>query len=258
MAKELWRYREVIWSFASRNFRVRYKEAVLGVAWVVIQPLALFIPFVLVFGRLAGIGGGGVPYAAFALSSLIPWQFAANAMSVGSHSLVADANLLRKVYFPRAAPVLGAIGAAYADLAIGLGIAIPASAAFGGHLGPWTLLVPVLVILLSVPILAVSLLLSALNVYYRDVRYALPMVIQALLFVSPVTYPITQIPAPYRSWYALANPFVGPLEGFRRVVALGGAPDWRLMGLSLLSGLGFLLVAARVFDRLQAELADLA
>jgi lipopolysaccharide transport system permease protein len=253
---ELWHYREVLRSFASRTLRLKYKQALLGVSWVVIQPLAFLSLFVIFFGRLANIGGGGVPYAAFALSALVPWQFIANGLTFGTNSLVQDAALVRKVYFPREAPVLGAIAATLLDLLIGICVFLVVGPLIGAHLGAALVYIPLLVLTLVISVTGVCLLLAALNVYYRDFRYALPLLIQLGLFASPVAYPVSSVPDRWQTLYALLNPFVGSLEGFRRSLALNAAPDWRLLGLSLITGLVLLIVGYRTFKALEPEFSD--
>lgn len=243
-------------SFASRDIRVRYKQTVLGVAWAVLQPLAFLGLFVLVFARGGGFDGGGAPYAASTLAALVGWQFLATAVSNGSQALISSAGILRKVYFPREAATLGAVGATLLDLGIGLTLAVLLEPLFGGSPG-WTLvLLPLLVVLLALPAVAVALPLSALNVYFRDVRYAVPVAIQLTLFASPVAYPVTQIPERFRLVYALLNPLVGPLDALRRVLALGAWPDPALTAVSAASGTVLLVLGYRLFKRLEPELAD--
>lgn len=254
--RELWQFREVVRSFTSRSVRVRYKQALLGVAWAVIQPLAFLALFVVFFGRIADISGGGIPYAAFALSALVPWQFVSSGISLGANSLVSDAALVRKVYFPREAAVLGSIGATGLDLAIGIGLFLVLAPFLGAHLGLSLLYVPLLVVALALPVVGLCLPLAALNVYYRDFRYALPLMIQLGLFASPVAYPVSAIPEDWQSIYALVNPFVGPLDGFRNAMALDAPPDWHLLGLSALTGILLLGVGYRVFKAFEPEFSD--
>ncbi|HKA93051.1 MAG TPA: ABC transporter permease [Acidimicrobiia bacterium] len=253
---DLWHYREVLRSFTSRTIRLKYKQALLGVSWAVLQPLAFLALFVIFFGRLAGVSGGGVPYAAFALSALVPWQFVANGLSFGTNALVQDAALIRKVYFPRELPVLGAVAATLVDLLIGVAVFLAVGPFIGAHLGVALLYIPLVTVTLTISVTALCIPLAALNVYYRDFRYALPLLIQLGLFASPVAYPVSSIPEQWRTLYALLNPFVGSLEGFRRVLALDQAPDWGLLGLSLVSALVVLVVGYRVFKGLEPEFSD--
>jgi lipopolysaccharide transport system permease protein len=254
--RELIAYRETVWSFGVRSFRVRYKQAVLGVAWALLQPLAFLGVFVLLFGGVADIGGGGATYAAFALSALVPWTFVSSGVQFGGDSLIQDAGLVRKVYFPREAPVLGVIGSYIPDFVIGIGVFLLLSPLTGATL-TWNLLyVPLLFVAVAIPAIAVSIPLAGLAVYYRDFKYALPFAIQVWLFASPVAYPITVVDPEWRWLYALLNPVVGMLEGFRLVLAVGAGPDWGLLGLSLLSSFVLLTAGFRVFKRLEREFAD--
>jgi lipopolysaccharide transport system permease protein len=160
------------------------------------------------------------------------------------------------VYFPRESPVLGAIGSYLPDLGIGLALVLLAAPFTDAHLD-WTLVfIPLLVLALMLPAVAIAVPVSGLSVYYRDFKYALPFAIQVWLFASPVAYPVTVVDPSWRWLYALANPVVGPLEGFRRVLAIGTTPDWGLLGLSALSALVLLVVGFRVFKRLESGFAD--
>lgn len=255
--RELSLYREVVWSFAVRGVRVRYKQAALGVGWAVLQPLAFLTIFILFFGRVVKVsGGGGATYAAFAISALVPWQFVASGVSFGANALVNDADLLRKVYFPRESPVLGAVLSVVPDLGIGLILVLLASPFTHAHFS-WTLVfLPILCLAIAIPTLAASLPLGAMNVYYRDFRYLLPFGIQLWLFASPIAYPVSEISPRLRPWYALVNPIVGPLEGFRRVLAVGTTPDWGLLGISVASGTVLLFAGYRWFKSLERDFAD--
>ena len=255
-ARELWGYRECVWSFASRSLRVRYKQAALGLSWAILQPLAFLTVFVVFFGDIAGVETKGSTYSAFAISALVPWQFVSSSVSFGGDSLIQDAGLVRKVYFPREAPVFGAIGSYLPDLGIGLILLLLAIPITGAHI-TWTIVfLPLLIAAIAVPAIAVAIPLAGLAVYYRDFKYALPFGIQLWLFASPVAYPVTVVAPEWRWLYALVNPVVGPLEGFRRVLAVGTTPDWGLLALSALSGAILIVVGQRLFKRLESEFAD--
>jgi ABC-type polysaccharide/polyol phosphate export permease len=256
--REIFIFRECVTSFASRNLRVRYKQAVLGLGWAVIQPLAFLGIFILFFNKVAGVSGStGTTYAAFALASLVPWQFVSNSVSFGGLALIVDAaGLLRKVYFPREAPVIGAILAYVPDLFIGIGLVLLAAPITGAHLS-WTLIyTPILLVCIALPTLAVTLPIGALTVYYRDFKYALPFLVQLWMFASPVAYPITTIAPRWRPLYAAVNPVVGPLDGFVHVFAAGSSPNWGLLAISAASSCVLLLVGYRVFKSFEREIAD--
>jgi lipopolysaccharide transport system permease protein len=236
--------------------RVKYKQAVLGVAWALIQPLAFLGIFVVVFGRVEQIGGDGVPYAAFALTALIPWTYVATAVSFGSSALLSDASLVRKVYFPREVPVLAAAVASCVDFAAGLVAFVILGPVLGAHLTWTALLAPLLLPLVALPAVGLSLALGALNVYYRDFRYALPLGVQLWMFASPVAYPLTKLPAEWQVLYAFVNPVAGPLEGFRRVLGLGVLPTAELLGASALGGVIWLWLGYRLFKAMEPNFAD--
>lgn len=254
--RELWTYRGTILAFAERDIRVKYKQAALGVAWALLQPLAFLGVFSIFFGRIARMTGDGVPYAAFALSALVPWTFIATSVAFGASALLSDASLVKKVYFPREVPVVAAILAATVDLASGL-LAYFALAPFlGGNLSWTALLAPVLLVLLALPVLGFCLALAALNIYYRDFRYALPLAIQLWMFASPVAYPLTKVPESWRVLYAFANPVAGPLDGFRCALGLGTLPSPLFLAASAASGLLWLIVGYRIFKSMEPNFAD--
>ncbi|HLY24659.1 MAG TPA: ABC transporter permease [bacterium] len=210
--RDLWRFRGVILAFAERNVRLRYKQAVFGVAWSVVQPLAFLVVFTLVFAR---ISGRGTAYPAFAITALVPWFFVQNGAMLGANSLLTDAALLRKVYFPREIPVVAAVLASALDLAIGLAVLVVAGPFIGLHLSVQTLLILPLSVMLGGLAVGVAMPLAALNVYYRDFRYALPLFLQLWMFASPVAYPLTIVQPHWRVVYVLLNPAAGVLSAYR-------------------------------------------
>jgi lipopolysaccharide transport system permease protein len=211
---ELWRYRELFAFLAWRDILVRYKQTAIGIGWTLIQPLVPMIVFTLVFGRLAKLPSHGAPYAVMTFAALLPWQFFANAMSSSSQSLVASQHMITKVYFPRliipgSATISGALDFAISFillLALMLWYAVP----FRPHL----LLLPAFALIGFTAALGVGLWLSALNVKYRDVKYAVPFLVQAGLYISPVGFMSSVVPGQWRFWYSL-NPMVGVIDGFR-------------------------------------------
>jgi ABC-type polysaccharide/polyol phosphate export permease len=254
--RELWAFRGTILAFAERDIRVKYKQAVLGVAWALLQPLAFLAIFAVFFGRVAKIGGDGVPYAAFALTALIPWNYVSTTVSFGANALLNDASLVRKVYFPREVPVLAAAVASCVDVAAGLVAFLVLGPILGAHLSWTALFAPLLVPFVAVPAVGLSLGLAALNVYYRDFRYALPLGVQLWMFASPVAYPLTKLPAEWQLPYALLNPVAGPLDAFRRVLGLGAMPSPELLGVSLIGGLLWLWFGYRLFKAMEPNFAD--
>jgi ABC-type polysaccharide/polyol phosphate export permease len=253
----LWAHRAIVVAFADRNVRVKYKQAVLGIAWAVIQPVAFMIIFTLTVGRLVGgtsIGGGS--YAAFALSTLVAWTFLQTAITFGANALLTDASLIRKVYFPREASVAGAILSTVIDFGIGLGLFVIVGPFLGAHISITWLLTPLLGVVLILLASGIGLLFGALNIYYRDFRYALPFGLQLWLFASPVAYPLSVVPEQWRLAYVILNPAAGILDSFRRVLSLGQLPDPELLLISLAESLLIAWLGYRVFKGLEPNFAD--
>jgi lipopolysaccharide transport system permease protein len=217
--RELWRFRELVYFLALRDVKVRYKQTALGVAWVILQPLLAMGIFSIVFGQIARLPSEGVPYPLFVFAGLVPWFYFANATSGASGSVVGNTQLISKVYFPRLVIPVAAVLANLVDLAIGLTLELALLTYFGVHFTPRLVLVPALVLLVVLTALGISVWLSALDVQYRDVRYAVPFLIQVWLFATPIVYPASEVPERWRAFVAL-NPMAGVIEGFR----------WALLG----------------------------
>ena len=254
--RELWSFRGGVLAFAERDVRVKYKQAALGIGWAVVQPLAFMAVFVFAFGHAAKVPGGGSSYAAFTLSALVPWTFLQTGVTFGAQSLLNDSALLRKVYFPREVPVLGAVLSAVVDLGIGLILFCVLGPIFGASVSPTWLLAPLLALPLALLAGGVGLALAALNVYYRDFRYALPFVLQLWLFASPVAYPLTVVPEQWRNLYVTLNPAAGILDGFRRALALGELPDPVTLSISVAGCAVVVWLGYRMFKRLEPNFAD--
>jgi lipopolysaccharide transport system permease protein len=255
--RELWKYRELLYFLTWRDILVRYKQAVIGVAWAALQPLLTMIVFTVVFNKVLGIKSpsSAVPYAVFSLTGLVPWNFFSGALARSGVSLVGNANLLTKVYFPRLVIPISAVLGGLVDLAISFLVLIGLMAAFGIAPTRHVVYIPLFVVLAFATALAVSLWLSALNVLYRDVQYVIPFLVQLWMFVSPVIYPIDKIPAgPLRVVFAL-NPMTGVIGGFR----------WALLGQQFPGGYMWISTAVVVvllfgglfyFKRMERVFAD--
>lgn len=223
--KELWRYRELVFFLTWRDIKVRYKQALLGVSWAILQPLLTMVIFTLIFGVLLGTPSENVPYPLFSLTALLPWQLFANALQRSSVSLVGNANLLTKIYFPRLAIPLSSVFAALVDF--GVSFIVLLGVMFYYRYWPgWNILWLIPMVLLALlTALAVGLWLSALNVQYRDVQHMVPFIIQVWMYASPIVYPIETIPeGTWRYLYSL-NPMVGVIQGFRWVLLGSTPPD---------------------------------
>jgi lipopolysaccharide transport system permease protein len=253
--RELWAYRELIYFLTWRDIKVRYKQTAIGVAWAVLQPLAMMSVFTLFFGQLAQIPSEGVAYPLFVLSGLVPWQLFARALSESSSSLVTDQRLITKVYFPRLIVPLSTVLAAIVDLLIALGLLLIMMPIFGVWPDARILALPVFLLLLVVTALGVGFWLSALNVEYRDVRYVVPFLTQFWLFVTPVIYPTSQVPEGWQFVYAL-NPMVAAVEGFRwSLLGIGEGPS-AVMAISAAVALLLFLTGIVWFRRLERTFVD--
>lgn len=249
--RDLWTYRELLYFLTWRDVKVRYKQTLLGAAWALLQPFLLMLIFTFFFSRLAGINSGSVPYPLFAYAGLLPWTFFANAVANGGNSLIGSSNLITKVYFPRMFIPAAAVAAGLVDLAISFAMLVVLMIYYGVSFHWGLVLLPVLIILTTLLALAVGMLMSALNVKYRDIRYALPFMIQVWMFASPVIYPI---PDSWR-WLLALNPMTGLIEGFRAAL-LGQGFDWLALGFSAAITLGMLVYSAFVFSRMEKSFAD--
>jgi homopolymeric O-antigen transport system permease protein len=253
--KSLWAYRELLYFLTWRDVKVRYKQTVLGVAWAVIQPLFTMITFSIFFGKLAGLPSDGIPYPLFAYAALMPWTFFSNALTSSGNSLVGSAHLITKVYFPRMIIPAAAVAAGLIDLMIAFGILIVLMVYYGVGMTWNLLMVPALVAMTALLAVAVGMWMSALNVKYRDIRYALPFAIQLLMFVTPIIYPVGIVPERFRLALSL-NPLTGIIEGYR--AAFFGRPfDWPSLAISAAITFALLCYSAYHFKRVERTLADI-
>jgi lipopolysaccharide transport system permease protein len=251
----LLQYKHLLWALTQHRIRVRYKQSVLGLAWAVLQPVALMLIFTLAFGRIARVPSEGVPYPLFVFSGLLVWSFLSTGLSNAVNSLVAHAQLITKVYFPREILPLTYLAAALFDLCIG-GVVLAGLLAYYGHSLTWAAIYALPVIaLLTALVAAGGFLLSATQVRYRDVGIAVPLFIYLWLFSTPVGYPLSSVPAAYRSWFLL-NPMTGIVESFRGAILHGSAPDARLLAVPVLAAVIGLPAAYAVFKRVESTMAD--
>ena len=217
--KEIWSYRELLYFLIWRDVKVRYKQTALGAAWAIIQPFFTMVVFSLFFGRLAKIPSDGIPYPIFSFAALVPWTFFANGLGQSANSLVGNANLIKKIYFPRLAVPIATILSGVIDFALAFVVLLAMMLYYGIMPTINVIWLPLLLLLALVTSLGVGLWLSALNVQFRDVRYVVPFLTQIWMFGTPIAYPSSLLAEPWRTLYAL-NPMVGVVEGFR----------WALLG----------------------------
>ena len=254
--KELWRYRELIFFLTWRNIKVRYKQAVLGIAWAVLQPLLTMLIFTLIFGVLLETPSQGLPYQLFSLSALLPWQLFATALQRSSVSLVGNSNLITKIYFPRLAIPLSTVFAALVDFVISFFVLLGVMVYYNTWPG-WNMLwLPLMVLLALLTALSVGLWLSALNVQYRDIQHMVPFLVQVWMYASPIVYPIETIPEGIWRWLYGLNPMVGVIQGFRWAL-LGGDPPDITMAISVAMVLVLLISGIYYFRRMEKTFADI-
>ncbi len=260
---ELWRYRELIGFLALRDVKVRYKQSLLGIGWAVLQPLFTMLVFTFLFGALLGPGRmptpDGVPYAISTFCALVPWQLFAAALSSSGNSLVANQNLITKVYFPRlVAPIAPALGA-LVDFAVAFVVLLGMMVVCGLTPGAGILAVPLFALFAVAAALSVSLWLSALNAMYRDVRHILPFLVQAWMFATPVVYTTASVMGGQPGWlrvlYGL-NPMAGVIEGFRWALLGGANPPWDLLGTSAMAVAALFVGGLFFFRRMERTFAD--
>lgn len=252
--RELWDFRELLYFLTWRDLKVRYKQTVLGAAWVIVQPVVTMLAFTVFFNRLGGFRSEGMPYPLFAYSGLLLWTFFSNSVIYGTNSLIQNSNLVTKVYFPRMFIPAAAVAAGLVDLAVA-SIVLFALALYYGVALAWSLLLlPVFVALTVLLATAAGLLASASTVRYRDLKHALPFLIQLWLFASPVIYSSSAIPARWR-WVYFANPLAGIMDGFRSALT-GRAFDWPAVGAAALVTFALLIASLYLFRRIEETFAD--
>jgi lipopolysaccharide transport system permease protein len=252
--EELWEYRELIHTFAMRDIKVRYKQTALGAAWAVIQPFMMMVVFTIFFGKLAKIPSEGIPYPLFSYAALLPWTLFSEGITRSTNSMITNANIMTKVYFPRLVMPISGILSPLIDFMIAFVILI-AMMLFYGFVPTINIIwLPVFILLALMTSLGVGLWLSAFNVQYRDFQYTLPFLIQLWLFASPVVYPSTLLPESYRWIYGL-NPMAGVIEGFRWAL-LGTNPPSTMIAFSFVIVMVILISGAYYFKRMEKTYAD--
>jgi lipopolysaccharide transport system permease protein len=255
--KELVRYKDLLYFLTIRGIKARYAQSVLGVGWAIIQPLFTTLVFTVVFGNLAGISSDGVPYVIFSFAAMTPWNYFSNVLTESSNSLVQNANMITKVYFPRLVLPLSAAFSKLLDFAIGL-IVMAGFMAWFRYVPTWNALwLPLLIFILLLASLGLGMILSAMAVQYRDVKHAVSFVVQLLMYAAPVVYPTSNVPEAWRFWYSL-NPMVGVIEGFRSAL-LGTQPmPWQWIWPGAVVALLFFIFGAFYFRRMERVFADVA
>ena len=253
--KEVILHRELLGFLIWRDIKIRYRQTLLGGLWAVLQPLVAMLIFTFVFNRLAGVHSDGPPYPLFAFAGLAPWTFFSNSVSTSSNSLVANQQLVSKIYFPRVFIPLGSIAALLVDLCFSLVLLFGLMIKYHWSLTYHALLLPIFIAAAFLSASGIGLALSAFNVSFRDVKYTVPFLIQMGLFVTPVIYPLHYIPARLQPLVGL-NPMAGVVLGFRSAL-LGSPADWGLIRLSLLMSVVLFVGGLLIFRRMESRFADI-
>ena len=262
---EVWKYRELLYFFIWRDIKVRYKQTILGAAWAIIVPFMNMVVFSLFFGKLANIPSDGIPYPLWSFAALVPWQFFTSGISTSSSSLVTSSNMIKKIYFPRlilpiTAALSGIVDFVLAFLVLILmivGYDVLNVEGFSLNLTSNVLWLPLFLLLAIVTAMGVGLWLSAMNVQFRDVRYVVPFLTQLWLFATPITYPSSLIPEPWRVLYGL-NPMAGVVEGFRWALLNTDSTPGPILVASVVASIILLISGAYYFRRMEKTFADVA
>jgi len=255
--KELWSYRELFYFFAWRDIKLRYKQTFFGITWAIMQPFITMVVFSIVFGRLANMPSDDIPYPIFVYAGLLLWNIFSNSLNNASQSLISSANIIQKVYLPKiiipaASVIVALVDFLFAGLIFG-GIII-----YYGFMPHFQglLFLPLLLLITIFASLGLGLFFAAVNVKYRDVRYALPFFIQLLIFVTPVIYPVSIIPKAYQ-WLLALNPMTGVIETFKAGFLGTGPIDWMILGISVIASVVFLIIGLAYFLKTEKTFADI-
>ena len=254
--KDVWRYRELFYFLVWRNIKVRYKQTLLGASWAIIQPFLMMVVFSLFFGKLAKMPSDGVPYPIFSYAALLPWTYFSQSLNQTGNSLVASQNLITKIYFPRVIIPGSFALSGLVDFGLASVILLGMMLYYQIPLSWGLLLLPLLVIPLVLLVLGVGMIFSSLNVKYRDIRHALPFIVQIWLFMTPVIYPTSIIPEGLKAFIAV-NPTVGLIEAFRGAILPTREVDWQLFGVSAAVTLLIFVIGIIYFRKTEKEFADI-
>jgi lipopolysaccharide transport system permease protein len=251
----LWEFRELVYFFVWRDFKVRYKQTIIGAAWAVLQPVLTMVIFTLIFGYFAKLPSDGVPYPVFAFTALLPWTYFAQAITRSGTSLVGDSNLIKKVYFPRLIIPLAAVVSPLLDLFVSFLVLLAMMIWYGISPTSGVVALPVFLVLALSSALGVSLWLAPLNAKYRDVGHTIPFLIQLWMYASPVVYSVKLVPEKWRLYYGL-NPMVGVIEGFRWALLGTDRPAFHTITISAFAILVLLASGIVFFKRMERSFAD--
>jgi lipopolysaccharide transport system permease protein len=253
--RELYRHRDLLVLWTLRDVKVRYKQSLLGVAWAILQPLSIMLIFTLIFSMIARMPSDGLPYPLFSYVALLPWTMLATALTTAVPSLTTNMNLVSKVYFPREILPIAAVLASVVDFLVASVIFVVLMLLYGVSVGPAIVALPLLVLVQLALMLGLTMWASALNVFYRDIRFVVPLATQLWMYVTPVIYPVSLVPERFRPLYML-NPMATVVEGYRRALLLDQPPDLGSLGLAAVVSLVALWSGYRYFKRAELQFAD--
>jgi len=254
--KELVSYRELLWIWTVRTIKVKYKQSLLGVAWAILQPLSTTILFAVIFSRFVRVDTGGVPYPIFYYSALLPWTFLSTSISFAVPSMVSNMKLVTKIYFPREILPVAAVIASLVDFLFASIIFAGMMILYRMPVTPGMLLLPLVIAIQILLTLGIVLAASAVNVFYRDVRFLVPLGVQLWLYLTPIIYPVSLVPEQWRMLYML-NPMAGLIDAYRRIVLQGQLPQWNYLGLAVLISILTFFAGYRYFKHVEWQFADI-
>lgn len=255
--RELIHYRELLWSWVVRNIKVRYKQSLLGAAWAILQPLSTTVLFALIFSYFLRVDTGGTPYPIFYYSALLPWTFFASSISFGVQSLVGSLNLVTKIYFPKEILPVSVVMASFVDFLVAATIYVAMMIFYRVPVGVSLVLLPVLILIQMLLTIGVVLLASALNVFYRDIRFVVPLGIQLWMYLTPIIYPVERVPERFRILYMTVNPMAGLIDSYRRVVVTAEWPQYPYLLSATAISIVVFLVAYWYFKKVEPVFADI-
>lgn len=254
--QELVRYRELLLSWVLRDIKVRYKQSILGITWAVLQPLSATILFAVIFSRFVKVPTDGIPYPIFYYSALLPWTFFSNSVSFAVSSLVNNMNLITKIYFPREILPIASVMASFVDFLIASLIFIGMMVFYHMPVGSSILLVPIIIVIQILFTLGVVLLASAMNVFYRDIRFVIPLGVQLWMYLTPIIYPVSMVPERFRPLYML-NPMAGIIDSYRTIILAAKFPQAEYLLVASVVSIGMFVGSYRYFKSAEMEFADI-
>ena len=255
--REMFAYRDLFYFLVWRGIKIRYAQSAIGIGWAIIQPVFSMIVFTIIFGKLANISSDGVPYAIFTFTALVPWTYFSSALTDGTASLVTNANLISKVYFPRLVLPLSAVIGKLVDFSIAMVLLFGMMVWYGVMPSIGILMLPLLILLMMLSAAGIAMWLTALAIQYRDVKHAISFVVQMLMYAAPVVYPTSIVPEQYQHLYAI-NPMVGVIEGFRSALLSTRPMPWDFLAIGSISAIVLFFSGAYYFRRKERIFADVA